>query len=33
MKPVDTVDDAADAMGIMFARAMAALQGSIRPHD
>ncbi len=33
MKPVDTVDDAADARGIMFARAMAALQGSIRPHD
>ncbi|GEM_PF-496715 len=33
MKPVDTVDDAADAMGLMFARAMAALQGSMRPHD
>ena len=33
MKPVDTVDEAADAMGIMFARAMAALQGSLRPHD
>ncbi len=33
MKPVDTVDEAADAMGQMFARAMAALQGSLKPHD
>ena len=33
MKPVGTADEAADAMGQMFARAMAALQGSLRPHD
>ncbi|MBM3634206.1 MAG: hypothetical protein FJW99_02800 [Actinobacteria bacterium] len=29
LKPVDSADEAADAMGLLFARAMAALQGSI----
>jgi hypothetical protein len=33
LKPLDTPDEAADAMGQLFARAMAALQGSLRPHD
>lgn len=33
MKPLDTADEAADAMGLLFARSMAALQGSLRPHD
>jgi uncharacterized protein YfiM (DUF2279 family) len=28
-----TAEDAADAMGIMFARAMTALQGSLNPPD
>lgn len=29
--PQATPDEAADAMGILFARAMAALQGALRP--
>ncbi|MCU0309173.1 MAG: hypothetical protein MUE51_15685 [Thermoleophilia bacterium] len=33
LEPRATPDEAADAMGIMFARAMAALQGSVRPTD
>jgi len=33
LKPVDTPDEAADAMGLLFARAMAALQGSMLPPD
>jgi hypothetical protein len=28
-----TPDDAADAMGLLFARSMAALQGALRPSD
>jgi hypothetical protein len=31
MEPRPNPDDAADAMGLMFARAMAALQGALRP--
>jgi hypothetical protein len=31
LQPQATPDEAADAMGIMFARAMAALQGALRP--
>lgn len=31
MAPQATADDAADAMGILFARSMAALQGALRP--
>ena len=31
LAPRDTPDDAADAMGMMFARALAALQGAITP--
>jgi hypothetical protein len=31
MEPRADADEAADAMGIMFARAMAALQGALRP--
>jgi hypothetical protein len=31
MEPRATPDEAADAMGIMFARSMAALQGALRP--
>ncbi len=33
LKPMDTADEAADAMGLLFARAMAALQGSMRPPE
>lgn len=33
LSPRETPDDAADAMGIMFARAMAALQGALNPPD
>ncbi|MSO44214.1 MAG: hypothetical protein EXQ74_02715 [Thermoleophilia bacterium] len=33
MRPVESADDAADAMGMLFARAMAALQGSLRPSE
>jgi hypothetical protein len=31
LEPRSTPDDAADAMGMMFARALAALQGAITP--
>jgi hypothetical protein len=31
VEPRDTPDEAADAMGLLFARAMAALQGALRP--
>jgi hypothetical protein len=31
MEPRQSPDEAADAMGLLFARAMAALQGSINP--
>lgn len=31
MEPRQTPDEAADAMGILFARSMAALQGALRP--
>ena len=31
MEPRPTPDEAADAMGLMFARAMTALQGALRP--
>lgn len=31
MEPRRTPDEAADAMGILFARSMAALQGALRP--
>jgi len=31
MEPRATPDDAADAMGLMFARALTALQGALRP--
>lgn len=31
LEPQKTPDEAADAMGLMFARAMTALQGSLRP--
>lgn len=31
LSPRGTPDEAADAMGILFARAMAAVQGSLRP--
>jgi hypothetical protein len=31
MEPRRTPDDAADAMGLLFARSMAALQGALRP--
>lgn len=31
LAPQATPDEAADAMGILFARAMAALQGALRP--
>jgi hypothetical protein len=31
LEPRATPDDAADAMGLMFARALAALQGAITP--
>ncbi len=33
MEPQKTPDDAADAMGMLFARAMAALQGALNPPD
>lgn len=33
LAPQATPDDAADAMGIMFARALTALQGAITPTD
>lgn len=33
LTPRDTPDQAADAMGLLFARAMAALQGSMLPPD
>jgi hypothetical protein len=31
VEPRSTPDEAADAMGLLFARAMAALQGALRP--
>jgi hypothetical protein len=31
MEPRPTPDEAADAMGLLFARSMAALQGALRP--
>jgi hypothetical protein len=31
LEPRATPDEAADAMGLLFARAMAALQGALRP--
>ncbi|MGD9696814.1 MAG: hypothetical protein AB7V42_14280 [Thermoleophilia bacterium] len=31
MEPRESADEAADAMGILFARSMAALQGALRP--
>lgn len=31
VEPRSTPDEAADAMGILFARSMAALQGALRP--
>ena len=31
VEPRESADDAADAMGILFARSMAALQGALRP--
>jgi hypothetical protein len=31
MEPARSPDEAADAMGILFARSMAALQGALRP--
>jgi hypothetical protein len=31
MEPRSSPDEAADAMGILFARSMAALQGALRP--
>lgn len=31
LAPRSTPDEAADAMGLLFARAMAAVQGSLRP--
>lgn len=33
LAPQATPDDAADAMGLMFARAMTAVQGAVRPTD
>lgn len=33
LQPLATPDEAADAMGILFARAMTALQGAVRPPD
>lgn len=33
LEPQATPDEAADAMGLMFARAMAAVQGAVRPTD
>lgn len=33
LQPQATPDDAADAMGLLFARSMAALQGALRPSD
>ena len=33
LTPRQTPDEAADAMGLLFARAMAALQGSMLPPD
>ena len=33
LKPQPTPDEAADAMGLLFARSMAALQGALRPSD
>lgn len=33
LEPQKTPDEAADAMGLMFARAMTALQGALRPTD
>ena len=31
LEPRATPDEAADAMGLLFARSMAALQGALRP--
>jgi len=33
LTPQPTPDEAADAMGLLFARSMAALQGALRPSD
>lgn len=33
VEPTKSPDDAADAMGIMFARAMTALQGALNPPE
>ena len=33
LTPQPTPDEAADAMGLLFARSMAALQGALRPTD
>ncbi len=33
LQPQASPDDAADAMGLLFARSMAALQGALRPSD
>ena len=33
LQPQATPDDAADAMGLLFARSLAALQGALHPSD